>query len=245
MRIGRYDFRPSLVPSLVTLVLFPFLISLGIWQLHRAAYKRQILAQYAAAEHEPPVTLEAMLAHPDSLKFRRVTVSGTLDGGHQLFLDNQSQGPNEGFDVLTPLRISGTKHRILIDRGWVPLGKTRHDLPRVLVPAGEVTLAGWLVPPPKPALLLGPEESPHAGWPRIVETVDIGHLTRDLGYPLMPYVVRLDANQPYGFVRKWILVAFGPDRHIGYAVQWFALAGTLLTIYIATNTSRVKPKEEA
>lgn len=238
MRVGPYDFRPRIVPTLATLLLFPFLIGLGVWQLDRAAEKREIIAAYARAERQPPVTLEAMLAHPKALRFRRVTVAGVLDARHQFLLDNQFQGPDVGFDVLTPLHMQGTRHRILIDRGWVPLGRSRRDLPPLPVPARAVTLAGWLVPPPQAPLLLGPAEAPGGGWPRIVETVDIHHLERDLGYPLLPYVVRLDPGQPYGFVRKWKLVAFGPERHIGYAVQWFALAATLLAIYIGVNTRR-------
>lgn len=238
MRVGAYDFRPRIVPTLATLALFPFLISLGVWQLHRAAEKREILAAYAHASREPPVTLEAMLRHPTALRYRRVRVTGELDGRHQLLLDNSFHGDYVGFDVLTPMKVAGTRHRILINRGWVPLGRSRSDLPKVPVPAGTVTLAGWLVPPPRAALLLGPPEAPHGRWPRIVETVKVAELERDLGYPLMPYVVRLDPGQPYGYVRHWKVVAFGPLRHIGYAVQWFAMAAALLVIYIVVNTSR-------
>jgi surfeit locus 1 family protein len=39
-------------------------------------------------------------------------------------------------------------------------------------------------------------------------------------------------------VRNWAPPGFPPMRHIGYAVQWFALALTLFVIYVVTNTRR-------
>ena len=30
----------------------------------------------------------------------------------------------------------------------------------------------------------------------------------------------------------WPLASIGPERHLGYAVQWFALAATLLGLYL-------------
>jgi surfeit locus 1 family protein len=36
--------------------------------------------------------------------------------------------------------------------------------------------------------------------------------------------VRLDPTAENGFVRQWIISAMQPERHLGYAVQWFAMA---------------------
>jgi cytochrome oxidase assembly protein ShyY1 len=35
-------------------------------------------------------------------------------------------------------------------------------------------------------------------------------------------------------------VEFGPERHLGYAVQWFALALTLVVIWIVVNWRKRK-----
>ncbi len=42
-------------------------------------------------------------------------------------------------------------------------------------------------------------------------------------------------TEPDGYVRTWSPPGFPPMRHIGYAVQWFALALALLVIYLVTN----------
>ena len=39
MRVGKWQFDPSLWPSLATLVLLVVLVLLGMWQLRRAEYK--------------------------------------------------------------------------------------------------------------------------------------------------------------------------------------------------------------
>ena len=51
-------------------------------------------------------------------------------------------------------------------------------------------------------------------------------------------LVLLDPGEPDGYVRNWSAPGFPPMRHIGYAVQWFALALTLLVIYVVTNLRR-------
>jgi surfeit locus 1 family protein len=46
MRIGHREFSPRPIPTVATVVLLPILISLGFWQLDRAAQKRQMLQQF-------------------------------------------------------------------------------------------------------------------------------------------------------------------------------------------------------
>ena len=58
-------------------------------------------------------------------------------------------------------------------------------------------------------------------------------LEKALGLDLVPGLVLLDADQPDGFRRNWRPSDFGPERHIGYAVQWFALAITLVVLFLA------------
>jgi surfeit locus 1 family protein len=49
-------------------------------------------------------------------------------------------------------------------------------------------------------------------------------------------VLLLDPDMPDGFERRRQPTSgFGPERHLGYAVQWFALAATLVAIYVGVN----------
>jgi surfeit locus 1 family protein len=50
----------------------------------------------------------------------------------------------------------------------------------------------------------------------------------------------LNPDESEGYVRDWRPLKFGPERNVGYAVQWFSLAAALLLIYIIVNTRKVK-----
>jgi cytochrome oxidase assembly protein ShyY1 len=45
----------------------------------------------------------------------------------------------------------------------------------------------------------------------------------------------LDPKESDGCVRNWAPPGFPAIRHVGYALQWFALALALFAIYVATN----------
>ena len=55
----------------------------------------------------------------------------------------------------------------------------------------------------------------------------------------------LDASQAEGFERNWqARTNFGPQRHIGYAVQWFAFAFAAVVIYLLLSFKRVDVDRE-
>ena len=53
-------------------------------------------------------------------------------------------------------------------------------------------------------------------------------------------MIRLDESQADGFDRfLFMQTGFGPDRHIGYAVQWFAIGAAMLVIYLILSLKRI------
>ena len=84
-----------------------------------------------------------------------------------------------------------------------------------------------------------PLEAPEgSGWPRVASFPSMPELERALGRPLYPQIVLLDADQPDGYVREWRPPGLPPERHLGYAVQWYSLATALVVIWIVVNTRR-------
>ena len=54
--------------------------------------------------------------------------------------------------------------------------------------------------------------------------------------PVESRILLLDASSPDGYQRNWRpSVGFPPERHLGYAIQWFALAVTLIVIFVALS----------
>lgn len=234
-----WRFRPRLVPSLVTVVVWSLLMGLGFWQLDRAQQKRELLSQFETQGGDAPIAVLGMATGYQGLDYQRATVRGRFDVRHQFLLDNRTYQGWAGYHVLTPLRIAGSERALLVNRGWVPLGRTRQDLPPLPLPETEVRLEGLLKHPPDKVFMLGEDPSPGPFWPRVIQRVQMDRLGQGLGYDLLPVMLLLAPESEHGFVRDWRPVTFGPERNVGYAVQWFSLAAALLVIYLLVNLKRI------
>jgi surfeit locus 1 family protein len=151
-----------------------------------------------------------------------------------------------GYRVLTPLARADGLGWVLVDRGWVPLGATRESLPDVAVPDGERAVSGVLDTLPEPGLRVGPAAAPGAAsWPRVLLFPTEPDVEGALGRDVESRIVLLDAGVPDGYERQWRpSLGFGPERHLGYAIQWFAFATVAVVLFIALNLRRRPPDEE-
>jgi surfeit locus 1 family protein len=237
MRFGGMEFRPGRWPTLITLAVFVGLLSLGFWQLDRAAQKRSILADYRAGTSTALLKLDAGVRSIEGLQYQSASATGRYDAVHQFLLDNRTYNGAAGYEVLTPLKLAGAGVGVLVNRGWIPLGGSRDQLPEMPVDSNERTVIGRIREVSQKGFSLGEEEK-RTGWPYRVLRADIPHLASELGYPLLPLELLLDPGQPDGYVRDWHPMTFGPERNVGYAVQWFAMAATLMVIYLAVNLEK-------
>ena len=148
-----------------------------------------------------------------------------------------------GYDVLTPLRVEGLAEVLLVDRGWLARGARRSDVPVWQTPAGEVTLIGYLHRPVDVPLVTGDVSESFGGrW--VVSQIDPALLGKHLGMPVQARVLRLAPQSEHGFRRDWPLVSMTPQRHYGYAVQWFGLAGALFGIYLVAGLRRAPARHD-
>jgi surfeit locus 1 family protein len=216
---------------------------LGFWQLDRAEQKQELLSQYEAGQRtQTEITSE----NAGSLaRYQRVSVTGRYDPEHQILLDNMpSHAGRPGFRVLTPMH--SPAGWLLVDRGWLPLGATRAELPNVSVADGERNITGMMDALPRAGLQL--ESVPIAAdtpWPRVLSFPTQADLEQQLGHALIPGVLLLDPSHPDGYERIWEAhLGFKPERHIGYAVQWFALAAAAAIIFVLMGFRTKKATDE-
>lgn len=233
-------FAPSLFATLLALVGILITVNLGLWQLRRADEKQAILDQINAGAG----SIQSLDSIDTELpRYQSVTATGRYDSAHQVLLDNMpSQRGMPGYRALTPFELTSGGW-ILVDRGWLPLGQTRESLPQLDVATDERTIVGRLDELPRPGIRLAGETSTSSSWPRVMNFPEQPQLEQALERSLARYIIRLDPSQPDGFERQVAMRSdFGPDRHVGYAVQWFALAVTMLVIYVFLN---LKPTEKS
>ena len=139
----RFLLRPAWLAAITALIaLTVAFVGLGMWQWSRA-HRTHKLSPQAAAAYVTPAPLDQLLkngspATGDALG-HAVTVSGVFDGGHQLLVpDRRFPDGRIGYIVIAPLKLSdGTV--AVVSRGWSAQKVTPPP-----VPAGQVTVIGWL-----------------------------------------------------------------------------------------------------
>lgn len=220
--------------ALLALIIFCLFMRLGMWQVSRANEKKDLLASYAARMQHTPVDAKA-LSSPNDWRFYRAQLVGRFDNRHTVLLDNKTFQGRVGYEVYTPFKARGLDNAILVDRGFVPLTSSRAILPTIPDVDGDVTITGLLNFPPAYHALAGIQDPKEQTWPRRLEFIQLPLVGQILGYSLFPYILMIEPKDPAAFAIEWQIVTMSPERHWGYAVQWFALALTLLILFVALN----------
>lgn len=234
-----WNFTPKWLPTIVTLLLLPFLVSLGFWQLDRADQKSALQHDFASRPLAAPLSL-ADLSKDRDIRYYPITLRGHYTD-KIILLDNKIVKSRVGFDVLTPFVPINSNKSILINRGWIPRGQSRQDMPSIPAVDGQQTLRGTIYVPPKKILTLTKQtlEQPAANI-IITQTINLPLLAKKLKRNLYPVIVLLSPKAENGFVREWNPVVITSYKHLGYAVQWFALAATLLFLFLFASIGRPK-----
>ncbi len=227
--------KPSWFSVMTTVLGVFFLSSLGVWQLQRAEEKKQIQYENESRKSSAPVAFSFPISDPTSLRFKRIQVQGKFISDKQFVLDNQVLDRAVGYNILTPFKLANSTNIVLVDRGWVPLTDSRDHLPNIAVNEDLRSLVGMVYVPYGKAFSLGEIDNGTKTWPRLIQFIDFEALETRLGENLLPLTLRMDANQKDVFKAQWALFTASPKRHLGYAVQWFSLALTLLVIFIVLH----------
>ena len=242
MQSGSWNFRPTLWPSLATLISFPLLLSLGFWQLDRAAEKEQVMEKFKANFNGIPIDLNSNpsdLNDPTFMQWRKIKVTGNFESTHQFLLDNQPMNFKTGYLVFTPFKLKNESTRVLINRGWVAANPDRNILPEINLSEENLTISGTAKKPPFSGVALSEDLSENLKNNLIrIQQVDLEKVESKTGQTFLPYIVRLDKEDPQGYQSDWVLPGSGAEKHYGYAFQWFAMAAALIIIYFVVNFKR-------
>ena len=221
--------------TLAAAALLALLLALGRWQLNRAGEKEARQALYDARLGETPVVLTGSVADPQPLLYRRVRAAGEWIAARQIFIDNQIRAGRAGFTVITPLRLEGREEAVLVNRGWIARGAEFPRAPAVAVPAGRVEVSGLATRPPARYRELSAQTVVGDVW----QNLSIERYAAQSGLKLLPVVVLADAPAP-GLAAVSEKPDAGVAKHYEYALTWFALAATVLALWLALNVRRVR-----
>lgn len=235
LAMRRLDLAGLVVPTLLVVAALIGLVSLGQWQLHRLAWKKQLIEAVAERPKLPPISVTSAndwrSVDPDRDSYRRVRLEGRLEGAHTVRAFTALSEPRGRFGgpgvwILTPLRLAD--HSVVyVNRGFVPQARSeeRFDAPRA-----PVALEG-LVRALEPGNRFTPDAVNEA---RLAYRRDpeLFALMTGLVGPVAPFFVDLpaEATPPSGLPQAGEARMRFANNHLQYAITWYGLALALLSV---------------
>ena len=229
MKVRRSTWRFWIVTA-ATVLTMAATVSLGLWQLDRAAQKLALQAQISERGALAAWSTQDLVSAADAMTsvHRPVRLSGTWVPDRTVFLDNRQMNTRVGFFVVTPLRLEGSERVVLVQRGWVPRDfNDRSRVPVVPTLTGLVQLEGRLAPPPGKLYELG-----DAAPGPIRQNIDLPAFAQETGLPLLGVSVLQTDAAADGLLREWPRAAIDVQKHHGYAFQWFSLCALAGLLYL-------------
>ena len=223
-------------------------LSLGFWQLSRAAQKENLQEAIYSKGKQPRLDNRSVAALPDvaavsgpagaagaasaadvaTALHRTVNLRGTWVAERTVFLDNRQMNAKPGLYVLTPLLLEGSARAVLVQRGWVARNfMDRAIVPAIAAPAGVVEIEGRIAPPPSKLYELG---APGSGLIR--QNLELAKLSGEFGLALLGVTVQQTGAASEGLLREWPVASAGSAKNYGYAFQWFGLSALIAILYV-------------
>jgi surfeit locus 1 family protein len=228
--------RSLVVLGLLSLVALAILISLGIWQLHRLAWKEALIAEVSARANAPPAPppdeADWPGLKPEDYEYRHVRLTGTYDPAQQALVFRALEKPRgryggQGFVVMTPLRLANGAS-VIVNRGFTP---TERKAAAQAAPAGETEVVG-LMRASEPRNAFTPADNPASGeW----YTRDPAAIAAALGVArAAPFTIDADsAADPNALPEGGETVLAFANNHFEYALTWFGMAIALVGVFAA------------
>ncbi len=229
--ITKMNKKPAIV-AILTLYFtgLGILVLLGGWQLVRGLEKQAIDRQLAAGG-DSRIRLDRSRENWQALNHHQVELGGKWLPGKVFLMENRVYNGKVGHELWAPFMLEEDDTVILVNLGWSTDIQALPGAGTDAEEAGNVTVKGQLTLPGT-GFTLGPAFTDQSTWPRRIQYFDRTGLAQALGFDLAPAVLVIDPGESQSLTRIWEPYAMNATRHIGYAVQWWGLAVTLVVFGI-------------
>jgi surfeit locus 1 family protein len=241
--------RRLLIPGLFAAAGLAVLVSLGVWQLQRLAWKEALIARVESRLGASPVAAPGPAAWPEldltEAEYQPVTVSGRFlnaDEIHVVYTLTGPKGPagGIGYLVMTPFETDGG-WVVYVNRGFVPRDRKDPATRQAGEIEGVTTVVGLLRQPSARAWFTPADNPARNEWFSRDPTV----FAAAKGLPaasVAPYVIdaKFDPGLPGGLPQGGETIVSFPNNHLQYAVTWFGLALALIGVFAASARSRLR-----
>lgn len=217
----------------LTLTAFAILINLSWWQLSRAGEKTEQLQRLAQLQADGALQ-PAQLFNLVPADFDGAPLKGRARwlAPYIWLLDNQIVNGRVGYDVIIPVQAAGLTAPLLVNLGWLAGADSRDVLPQPDI-AAEFELDGLLRVDVDGLMLLGQNAEDIGQWPMRIQQVSYSELSGQTNLELFPALLYQQHNS--NFVPHYQPVVLLPEKHRGYALQWFLLGVAVVGVALAAS----------
>ena len=237
-------FRPAPVPTGFVAIGLIILLNLGAWQLRRNTTRKAALSTVEMRLDADPASNAEIAAATDYTPFqwRKANLRGQFHDVPPEYLAGRFEFGEPGFDLIQPFQIEDGPS-IQVVRGWIPSSDWQELTEQTDPGDATVTLQGLLVQPlgeDDAARIPESDRSPSRWRKDSFAAVRLASPVETI--PLVLVVgPQLDAGA-YKSRESYPVTGYVPKPkslpHLQYAVTWFLLAATLLTIWAAAGVKR-------
>ena len=224
--ISNEHFR-RIFPPFAAVSLIALFVSLGIWQLDRAAGKNRVQELFG---NDAPFT--RLTVDMPVTEFQNLEVHGHYLGERQVLIDNMFMDGRFGYYAITAFRLAIDEPLLIVNRGWIARPGVNAAAPDISVGGENRTVRGRVGYLPRVGIRSAAAFEGAGVWPKTAIYPTLGELSAELGADLLPFILLLQPVADDGYARRWQPRDSGPMMHYGYAFQWFAMAATVFGVFL-------------
>lgn len=209
-----------IVGTVLTAIGIGVLLNLGMWQMHRLAWKTQLLEKIAAQQDVNVRTRPlADLVGDEAGGFSRGYLQGTWMRDQTVLVGPKMRDGAWGYWNITPLKLDDGRV-VLVNRGWGEgeIKTSRHNVKamgslRESDPGGE----------------------PVGGDIKSWHKMDVPAIGKALQLDVQPLALFMEVSEPLDMAKPAPVTANLRNEHRNYAIFWFTMALALFGVYTAVS----------
>ena len=229
-----FRLRPLLWPTLISLPILVLCMALGIWQMERREWKRDILDRIAANQSAPPIAFdELIIGDPLRREYGKASITGVFLHDKEFHLAARSRKDDVGIQVVTPVQTDDGAI-VLFDRGWVPSLKKDPAKRAEGQIQGKVQLTG-VVRRAQIQRQFAPDNAPDRNIWFYVDVPRMRQMAGGKPDPVLDtFFLEADATpNPGGLPIGGQTQLDIPNDHLQYAITWFLIGLALVGVYLS------------
>ncbi len=216
--------------ALLTVLVCPLLILLGLWQLDRAEYKQERLNRIAELKTGKRINISDLPALADERQDLPISMTGKVVQGQHWYIENMIVDGVLGVDLIVLFELADTDKFVFINLGWQPVNLQRQPIVEHAFTSKQISIEGMVRNYDENRFMS--DELINESWGSSLQQLNPKKLAKSLNVESFDFIILINSEQELAYKTHWQAVVMSPEKHRAYAVQWFLLAGCFFILML-------------